>query len=192
MVRIGIRRLLADGYDIDEAPTRTEALDLVRGIGAFDVVVLDYTTGSNGNVGDIDATDAIRAIHRSAPGLRIVAYGAEPERHLATRALQAGACGFVSRKADGDALVHAVKLADDGDRYIDPAVPPPGKRGKLTRRQRQLLQLLADGKSTSFAAKQLELSEETVKTHTKNILTRLEARNRSHAVAIALRESLID
>jgi DNA-binding NarL/FixJ family response regulator len=85
-----------------------------------------------------------------------------------------------------------VKAAAAGDRFVDPAVPPPGKRGRLTRRQRQLLQLLADGKSTSFAAKQLELSEETVKTHTKNILTRLDANNRSQAIAIALRESLID
>ena len=192
MVRLGIRRLLADGFDIDEASTRSEALELVRDIGAFDLMVLDYATGRNGNVGDLDGTAAIRAIHRQAPGVRIIAYGAEPERHLATRATQAGACCFVSRKADSKELAKAVKAACDGDAYVDPDVPPPGKRGKLTRRQRQLLQLLADGKSTSFAAKQLELSEETVKTHTKNILTRLEARNRSHAVAIALRESLID
>ena len=192
MVRLGIRRLLADGYDVDEAASRAEALDLVRDIGAFDLMVLDYTTGRNGSVSDLDATEAIRSLHRTAPGMRVIAYGAEPERHLATRAAQAGACCFVSRKADSAELAKAVKAAADGDRYVDPAVPPPGKRGKLTRRQRQLLQLLADGKSTSFAAKQLELSEETVKTHTKNILTRLEARNRSQAVAIALRESLID
>jgi len=192
MVRLGIRRLLGDAYDIDEVATRSEALDLMRDIGAFDLVVLDYTSGRNGSVGDIDATEAIRALHRTAPGLPIVAYGAEPERHLATRATQAGACCFVSRKADREELAKAVKAAEAGDRYVDPAVPPPGKRGKLTRRQRQLLQLLADGKSTSFAAKQLELSEETVKTHTKNILTRLDAKNRSQAVAIALRESLID
>ena len=192
MVRLGIRRLLGDAYDIDEVATRTEAIDLMRDIGAFDLVVLDYASGRNGSVGDLDATEAIRTLHRTAPGLRIVAYGAEPERHLATRATQAGACGFVSRKAGSDELAKAVRAAAEGDRYVDPAVPPPGKRGKLTRRQRQLLQLLADGRSTSFAAKQLELSEETVKTHTKNILTRLDAKNRSQAVAIALRESLID
>ena len=192
MVRLGISRLLADAYHVDEATTRGEALELVRDIGAFDIVVLDYTTGRNGRVDDVDATEAIRALHRTAPGLRVVAYGAEPERHLATRATQAGACAFVSRKADSEALAKAVKAAADGDPYVDPEVPPPGKRGKLTRRQRQLLQLLADGRSTSFAATQLELSEETVKTHTKNILTRLEAKNRSQAVAIALRESLID
>ena len=71
-------------------------------------------------------------------------------------------------------------------------MPPKGSRGKLTRRQREILQLLADGESTTVAARELGLSEETVKTHTKNVLARLGARNRTHAVAIALRESLIE
>ncbi len=76
--------------------------------------------------------------------------------------------------------------------FIDPSVPPKGTSGKLTRRQRQILQLLADGGSTTVAARELDVSEETVKTHTKHVLARLGARNRTHAVAIALRESLID
>ena len=71
-------------------------------------------------------------------------------------------------------------------------MPPKGSRGKLTRRQREILQLLANGESTTVAARELDLSEETVKTHTKNALARLGARNRTHAVAIALRESLIE
>ena len=70
-------------------------------------------------------------------------------------------------------------------------MPPKGSRGKLTRRQREILQLLADGESTTVAARELGLSEETVKTHMKNTLARLDAKNRSHAVAIGLRESLI-
>lgn len=192
MVRLGVRRLLGEAYELEEAANRREGLDLVRGTVSFDVAVVNVGASRNGSVGDLTAVEAIRAFMRTSPGLRIVAYGVEPERHLATQALQAGACGFVSRTADSEELVRAVTAAVEGDRYVDPAVPPPGKRGKLTKRQRQLLQLLADGKSTSFAAKQLELSEETVKTHTKNILSRLGARNRSHAIAIALRESLID
>jgi len=71
-------------------------------------------------------------------------------------------------------------------------VPPKGSRGKLTRRQRQILQLLANGESTTVAARELDLSEETVKTHTKHVLARLGAKNRTHAVAIAVRECLID
>ena len=60
-------------------------------------------------------------------------------------------------------------------------MPPKGSRGKLTRRQREILQLLADGESTTVAARELGLSEETVKTHIKNALARLGAQNRTHA-----------
>jgi DNA-binding NarL/FixJ family response regulator len=85
-----------------------------------------------------------------------------------------------------------VQAALDQERFVDPAVPPRGSRGKLTRRQREIFQLLANGESTTVAARELGLSEETVKTHTKHALARLGAKNRTHAVAIALRESLID
>ena len=71
-------------------------------------------------------------------------------------------------------------------------MPPKGSRGKLTSRQRQILQLLANGESTTVAARELDLSEETVKSHMKSTLVRLGAKNRTHAVAIALRECLID
>jgi DNA-binding NarL/FixJ family response regulator len=86
----------------------------------------------------------------------------------------------------------AVDAALAHERFVDPAVPPKGSRGKLTRRQREILQLVADGGSTVLAARELGLSEETVKTHTKNAVARLGARNRTHAVAMALRESLIE
>ena len=65
-------------------------------------------------------------------------------------------------------------------------------RPALTRRQREILQLYADGNSTARVARNLGLSAETVRTHTKGILARLQARDRAHAVAIALRTSLIE
>ena len=75
------------------------------------------------------------------------------------------------------------------------STPPPGAptaiRG-LTRRQREILQLYADGLSTESAAQRLGLSTETVRTHTKGVLARLEARDRAHAVAIGLRNALIE
>jgi len=106
--------------------------------------------------------------------------------------LQAGASAYIARTAGTEEMSKAVWAALEQERFVDPAVPPSGSRGKLTRRQREILQLLADGGSTVAAARELGLSEETVKTHTKNVLARLGARNRTHAVAIALRESLID
>jgi DNA-binding NarL/FixJ family response regulator len=191
LVRLGIRRLLSGRFAIEEAESRREALELIRDVGGFDVAILDMKSTANGTVNDIEATDAIKAIRRTEPGLGVVAYGDRAERHLATAALQAGATAYVSRGAEAEQLERAVEAALEDQGFIDPAVPPKGSRTKLTRRQRQLLQLIANGGSTTRAARELELSEETVKTHTKNILARLGARNRTHAVAIAIRESLI-
>ena len=106
--------------------------------------------------------------------------------------VQAGAGAYVSRVAGTTELRRAVDAAIAQERFVDPAVPPKGSRGKLTRRQRQILQLLANGESTTVAARELDLSEETVKNHTKHVLARLGAKNRTHAVAIAVRECLID
>lgn len=192
LVRLGIREAIADGFVVHESPTREEAIDLVRDVGDFDVAIMDMRWRGNGDGSSIPGPDAIKILARSAPGLGIVAYGELPERHLASAALQAGASAYVSRTADPKELREALDAALSQERFVDPAVPPKGSRGKLTRRQREILQLLANGESTTVAARELDLSEETVKTHTKNTLARLGAKNRTHAVAIALRECLID
>jgi DNA-binding NarL/FixJ family response regulator len=192
LVRLGVREALAGDFEIHESETRDEAVGLIRDVGSIDVAIVDLRRG----LGDTDAAlhgnEAIRALRQTAPGMGIVAHGERPERHLATAALQAGASAYVSRLAGADEMAKAARAALDQERFVDPAVPPSGSRGKLTRRQREILQLLADGDSTIVAARELGLSEETVKTHTKNVLARLGARNRTHAVAIALRECLID
>jgi DNA-binding NarL/FixJ family response regulator len=193
LVRLGVRGVLEDRFDIHETASREEALDLVRDIGDFDVAIVDLRRRVNGSSdGHISGHEAIRALHRSSPGLGIVAHGERPDRHVAGTALQAGACAFVSRTAGPAELRRAVDAAVAQENFLDPGVPPKGSRGKLTRRQRQILQLLANGESTTVAARELDLSEETIKTHMKNALARLGARNRTHAVAIALRESLVD
>ncbi len=193
IVRLGIRRVLQDGFEIQEAVSRDEGVELVRDIGSFDVAVLDMRRGADGlEVEPIGATEAIRALLKTEPSLGIVAHGERPERHLASAALQAGASAYVSRTATAELLQQAVQAALAQERFVDPAVPPRGSRGKLTKRQREILQLLANGESTTVAARELDLSEETIKTHTKNALGRLGARNRTHAVAIAMRESLIE
>ena len=185
--------MLADGFEVHETRSREEAVDLVRDIGDFDVAIVDMRWRLNGNgTAAISGAEAIRVLHRSSPVLGIVAHGERPERHLATAALQAGANAYVARTAGPDKLRHAVTAAASQERFVDPDVPPKGSRGKLTRRQREILQLLADGESTTVAARELDLSEETVKTHIKTALARLSAKNRTHAVAIALRECLID
>lgn len=192
LVRLGIRETIASDYVVHEAATRDDGIDLVRDIGDFDVAIVDMRWRRNGNGSAISGPEAIRLMRRSAPGLGIVAHGELPERHLVSAAMQAGASAYVARTADLSELRLAVDAAVSLERFVDPDVPPQGSRGKLTQRQRQILQLLADGESTTVAARELDLSEETVKTHTKNALGRLGARNRAHAVAIAIRECLID
>lgn len=192
LVRLGIRGAIEDGFVVHEAPTRDEALDLVRNVGDFDVAIVDMRWRGDGDGNTITGPDAIQMLHRSSPALGVVAHGERPERHLASAAMQAGACAYVARTAGPVELRRAVDAAVAQERFVDPAVPPKGSRGKLTQRQRQILQLLANGESTTVAARELDLSEETVKTHTKNTLARLGAKNRTHAVAIALRECLID
>jgi two-component system, NarL family, response regulator len=191
LVRLGIRGTLEDGFVVHETTTREEGLELVRDVGDFDVAIIDMRWRGNGEGDAISGAEAIRVLQRSSLALGIVAHGELPERHLATAAIQAGASAYVARTAGAEQLRRAVAAAAQ-ESFIDPAVPPKGSRGKLTRRQRQILQLLANGESTTVAARELDLSEETVKSHTKNVLARLGARNRTHAVAIALRESLID
>ncbi|HZO04961.1 MAG TPA: response regulator transcription factor [Solirubrobacterales bacterium] len=192
LVRLGVRGVLEDRFEVHETESREEALDLIRDIGDFDVAIIDMRPRQNGSGPALGAYDAIRDMHRSAPSLGIVAHGDRAHRHTASAALQAGASCYVARTAGPAALRKAVDAASAQERFVDPDVPPKGSRGVLTRRQRQILQLLANGESTTVAARELDLSEETVKTHTKNTLARLGARNRTHAVAIALRESLID
>jgi DNA-binding NarL/FixJ family response regulator len=192
LVRLGVREVLADGFEVHESASREEALDLVRDIGDFDVAIVDMRRRQAGAEISISGQEAIRALRSSSAALGIVAHGERPERHIANAALQAGASAYVARTAGTAELRQAVDAAVAQESFVDPAVPPKGSRGKLTHRQREILQLLANGESTTVAARELDLSEETVKTHMKNALARLGAKNRTHAVSIALRECLID
>jgi two-component system, NarL family, response regulator len=188
-----MRGVLEQSFEVHESATREEALDLIRDVGSFDVAIVDMRWQAREGANPVlSGHETIRALRKTTPGLGIVAHGERAERQLASAALQAGATAYLARTARASVLRQAVEAALAQETFIDPSVPPRGSRGKLTRRQRQIIQRLADGASTTLAARDLDLSEETVKTHTKNIMARLGARNRTHAVAIAMRESLID
>jgi two-component system NarL family response regulator len=193
VVRLGVQQLLGDRFAIEEADDRSAGVELVTDVGDFDVAIVDIAR--NGDNGDepLSGTAAIRALRKAQPGLGIVAHGLRPERHIATEALNAGASAYVAKSSPPDALAEAVAAAADDETFVDPAARRESRsRSHLTKRQRQILQLIADGHSTSIAAKRLGLSAETVRTHTKAILARLGARDRAHAVALAMRASLID
>jgi DNA-binding NarL/FixJ family response regulator len=194
VVRLGLRRLLDERYSVEEAPSGEDALQLVTDVGPFDIAIVDIRVSADSAPGSLSGAATIRALVKVQPGLGIVAMGDRPERHIAREALAAGAMAYVARCSAPEDLSKAIAAAAASEQFMDPAVPT-GRRGggrALTKRQREILQLFAHGHSTARVAKRLGLSGETVKTHTKQILSRLEARDRAHAVAIGLRNSLID
>ncbi len=116
---------------------------------------------------------------------------------LLSRGLDSGAKGYILKEAPHETLVRAIEKVADGEGYVDPALMPAFLSGKdkeemLTTREREILQLLADGMSNADVATKLFISQETVKSHVRHILAKLEADTRTHAVAIALREAIID
>lgn len=192
LVRIGVRELLSDRYDVEEASDCNGALEAITDTGGFDVAVVEIDPGPR-REGEPVGPAMIRTLRKAMPGTGIVAHARRPERHCASEALEAGASAVVAKSSAPEQLARAVEAAAEADRFVDPAIDSNGHGGSaLTRRQREILQLLADGLSTTQAAHHLGLSAETVRTHTKAVLARLEARDRAHAVAIALRNGLID
>jgi two-component system NarL family response regulator len=190
-LRLGVRRLLANRYAIEEAADWQRGLELLGAVGQFDVAIVDMRRRNRDPTPD-PGTDAIRALRRAQPGLGIVAHGPLPERHAAAAALAAGATAFVAKSSPASDLERAVESAAESETFVDPAAAKGPSRGALTKRQRQILQLYADGQPTRRIAHQLGLSAETIRTQTKGLLSRLGARDRAHAVAIGFRTGLLD
>ena len=190
--RLGVREALGNRYEVEEAEDGSGALELLTAVGDFDVAVVDLCRGNRHEHEELCGTGAIRAIRKAQPGIGIVAHGPHAQQHAATEAMRAGATAYVVKSSPVDALSDAVDAAAEAQRFVDPAAKDRRGRSALTGRQRQILQLYADGESTARVATQLGLSAETIRTHNKGILARLGARDRAHAVAIALRSSLIE
>jgi DNA-binding NarL/FixJ family response regulator len=193
-LRLGVREALADRYEVEEAATGSSALELLTSIGDFDVAIVDLCRSNGAHSDDeLMGTATIRALHKAQPTLGIVAHGAHREHQAATEAMKAGATAYVVKSSPVESLSDAVDAAAESEQFVDPAAKAVARgRPALTRRQRQILQLYADGHSTAQVARRLGLSAETVRTHTKAILSRLRARDRAHAVAVAMRTSLIE
>ena len=128
----------------------------------------------------------------------IVFYTAFGDRALLSEALDAGARGFVLKEAPLVDLVRAVERVAGGDAYVDPVLAGVLVSGQLadrvpalTQRERETLRLLADGLSNEEIGKRLHISPETVRTHVRKAMAKLEADTRTQAVATALRQSLI-
>jgi DNA-binding NarL/FixJ family response regulator len=155
-----------------------------------DVVIMDV------RMPEMDGLEATKLLGERNPDIPVLIFTAYSERSLLTRGLDSGAKGYILKEAPHQTLVRAIEKVSSGEVFVDPALMPaflPGKgEDMLTPREREILQLLADGMSNADVAAKLFISQETVKSHVRHILTKLEADTRTHAVAIALREAIID
>ncbi len=140
---------------------------------------------------------AMRAAAAS-PATAVVVYTAFGDRALLSEALDVGARGFVLKEAPLVDLVRAVERVAAGEAYVDPVLAGVLVSGyvtdrapTLTQREREVLRHLADGLSNEEAGKALHISPETVRTHIRKAMKKLEADTRTQAVAIALRQSII-
>jgi DNA-binding NarL/FixJ family response regulator len=146
---------------------------------------------------DVRGTEVARHVARSTPDTAVVVYTAFGDRALLLEALDAGARGFVLKEAPLEELVRAVQVVAGGGSYVDPTLAgvlagtSAEKVPTLTQREREVLRLLADGLSNEQIGKRLFISPETVRTHVRKAMDKLESDTRTQAVATALRRSLI-
>jgi DNA-binding NarL/FixJ family response regulator len=145
----------------------------------------------------MDGLEATKILTEKVPTSAVLIFTAYSERSLLSRGLESGAKGYILKEAPRETLVRAIEKVAGGETFVDPALmtaflPGRDKDDMLTQREREILQLLADGMSNADVAERLFISQETVKSHVRHILTKLEADTRTHAVAIALREAMID
>jgi len=123
-----------------------------------------------------------------------VLYTGSPDGALVEEGLAAGASGYATKNGDVDELLDAIRSAHAGGRYVDPRLREAvgvSRQTPLSKREREIMLLLAQGLTGEQAAEQLVLSAETVKTHIRNAMGKLEASTRAHAVALALRDGQI-
>jgi DNA-binding NarL/FixJ family response regulator len=146
----------------------------------------------------LSGIEMARRAQRSTPETAVILYTAHGERALLTEALDAGARGFLLKEAPLSDLVRAVEMVAGGMTYVDPGLAgvlassdAAAKATKLTQRERDVLRLLADGLANEEIGKRLFISPETVRTHVRKAMAKLDADTRTQAVATALRQSLI-
>jgi two-component system, NarL family, nitrate/nitrite response regulator NarL len=142
--------------------------------------------------------EVAREAGRLSPDTAVILYTGAAESENVTEALDAGARGFVLKEAPLDDLVRAVETVADGGVYVDPVLAgviasAEGARQspKITQREREVLRLLADGLRNEEIGRRLFISPETVRTHLRKAMDKLEADTRTQAVAEAIRQKLI-
>ena len=197
LMRAGLVELLSGEPEIEivgEASTGREAVERTRRLDP-DVVLMDV------RMPDLDGIEATRELMRAAPSARVLILTTFEQDDYVFGALRAGASGFLLKRTRPEELIAAVHTIARGDSLLSPSVtrrvidrmaqqPMPeladdSKLDALTRREREVLELVARGLSNREIATELVVEESTVRTHVKRIQTKLELRDRVQIVLFA-------
>ena len=200
IVREGLRALIGRHPGMEVVAETADGRATVQAAKelAPDVVVMDLAMpGLNG----IEAT---RQIVQSVSGARIIALSMHSERNFVMEALRAGASGYVPKEATFEELVRAIEAVAEGQTYLSPKIARlvvedslsslPGAASSafavLTPREREVLQLLAEGSTTKGIAARLHVSGKTIETHRRQIMHKLDIHSVAELTKYAVREGL--
>jgi DNA-binding NarL/FixJ family response regulator len=196
LLRQGVVQTLQSEPDISvigEAGTGSKAIELAKEL-LPDLIVLDLTMPG------VDGIEASRRISAACPATRILILTVSEERDDLLEALKAGARGYVLKGVGGAGLVHAVRVIMSEEVYVSPALASgilhemtrttPDPFDLLTARERDILELVAEGHTNREIGERLYLSEKTVKHYMTNVLQKLHVRSRVEAALLAQRREL--
>ena len=200
MLREGLRRSLSEeGFDIvGEAENGEQAVRLASELHP-DVVLMDVSMPEMGGV------DATRAIRQEPGAPQVIMLTMHADKEVLADAIRAGASGYLVKDCSTEEVADAVRMAFQGDTALSPQlaatmldevrrldVPDSADEDRvITKREEEVLQLIADGCSTPQVAEQLYISQKTVKNHLASIYQKLDARDRTQAVLQAVRMGIV-
>ncbi|MBL1106400.1 response regulator transcription factor [Streptomyces sp. 5-8] len=197
VVRRGLRTFLEVQDDIEvvgEAADGAEGVERAEELRP-DIVLMDV------KMPGMDGIDALRRLRQLGNPARVLIVTSFTEQRTVVPALRAGAAGYVYKDVDPDALAGAIRSVHAGHILLQPEVADAllsqeeangthGRGSALTEREREVLGLIADGRSNREIARALVLSEKTVKTHVSNILMKLDLADRTQAALWAVRHGV--
>ena len=202
MMRAGLRQLLEalPGVEIVGEANDGRAAVRMAAEARPDVVVMDI------GMADLNGIEATRQIRAAAPGgPRVIALSAHCDRRFTTEMLKAGASAYVLKDSAFGELALALKAVMADQVYLSPAVAeavvgdyagggtadsPASAFAKLSPREREVLQLMAEGKSTKEVARHLHVSAKTIETHRRNLMEKLDTHTVAELTKYAIREGL--
>ena len=201
IVRDGICALLALVQDIEvigEASSGTEALKMLKNLEP-DVVLMDIA------MPDMGGLEAPRHICKEFPRTKVIALTQHDDKEFVFPVIEAGASGFISKIAASSELASGIRSVFRGDSFVSPSVAkvliedyqqkgPRGSRDpytQLTERERDVLRLAAEGRTTQEIADALVISPKTVEGHKTSLMTKLDIHNRTELIKYALRKGII-